>query len=82
MLTPARPGASCRLYVTPSAAPGPILLKFTVPAMRSPACVVPGKPFRVVVTSTSSLTAVLVVLQSPACRQAGLSGPLGTTVLT
>ena len=50
--------------------------------MLSPARVLGGKLFRVVVTSTSSLTTVVVVPQSPGSTQAGLSGPPGTRLLT
>ena len=51
-----------------------------MPLTWSPALVVPGKPFKVVVTSTSSLMAVVLVLQSLAWTHTGLSGPLGSTV--
>ena len=54
----------------------------TTPRTASPALLLPGKPFRVVVTSTSSFDTTVVVWQSAGAAQAGLSAPPGTRVLT
>src|SRR5450830_1753805 len=53
-----------------------------MPLIKSPGWVWGGKLFRVVVTSTSSLTKLVAGLQSPACARRGLRAPDGSTLLT